>query len=81
LKFSGIIPRHEYLINFLENNGKNLKEIHTQYSHHSYLIMAKSCPNLKSLSMIFLDNEVIETLKEIFNSCQQLERIKVMCGN
>ena len=37
--------------------------------------LIKFCPN-----SCFRDNEV-ETLKVIFNNCQQLERINILCSN
>jgi len=80
LKFPEVCPNHEHLTRFLENNGKNLKELHINTNNNSLnLAIAKSCPNLKSLYTIFGDNE-IETLKVILNGCEQLESIKVWCG-
>ena len=65
----------------MEINGKGLMEIYFYYSNDlTKLAIAKYCPNLKSLYTLFEDDE-LETLKVILNSCQQLERIKVMCGN
>ncbi|GBC00960.1 hypothetical protein RclHR1_04010007 [Rhizophagus clarus] len=81
LKLSFGCPTVEIMIKFFENNGKNLKEFCTcNYDNTLNLAIAKFCPNLKSLFTLFLDNE-IETLKTIFNNCQQLESIKVWCGN
>jgi len=81
LRFTDRSPNHEYLIKFLEINGKGLKEIHLNpLSHLSILAIAKFCPNLKLLYTIFKKDEV-ETLKVILNSCQELECIRVMCGD
>ena len=81
LKFEKCCPNHEYLTKFLENNGTNLKELLGYIEHNSInLAIAKFCPNLKSLSTIFKVDE-IETLKMIFNSCQQLESLRVWCGH
>ena len=51
-------PKYEYLINFIEINGKNLKELYI--GEHSYisdnvlnLAIAKFCPNLRKLSVGF----------------------------
>src|SRR6266542_4888605 len=55
------------LIKFLENNGKNLKVFHLHLnpcSSSTNLAIAKFCPNLKSLSTRFKNNdvEVLETI-------------------
>ena len=62
-------PRNELLIKFLENNGRNLKQLmiaNTQHSNDNLLSLAiaKSCPNLKNLSVGFKNNE-LEALKII----------------
>ncbi|RIA95183.1 hypothetical protein C1645_817029 [Glomus cerebriforme] len=81
LKLSIGCPTVEILIKFFENNGKNLKEFCTcNCDDELNLAIAKFCPNLRSLFTLFLDDE-IETLKTIFNNCQQLESIKVWCGS
>jgi hypothetical protein len=67
------------LVKFLEINGKNLKEFHVNGYGSLNLIITKYCPNLKSLYTLFPKNEM-ETLKIIFNNCQQLESIKILCG-
>ncbi len=66
----------------MENNGENLKEIHLSYfcNKSLNLAIAKFCPNLKSLSIIIIFDE-IETLKLILNSCQQLKSIGVRNAN
>ena len=43
------------------------------------MTIAKFCPNLRKLSVGFKGNE-LETLKMVFNSCQNLESIKIWCG-
>ncbi|RIA81347.1 hypothetical protein C1645_837155 [Glomus cerebriforme] len=81
LKFKFSYPRYE-LIKFLENNGKNLKEL---YIRHSYgdnslnLAIAKFCPNLRKYFTIF--NNELESLKTIFISCKYLESIEIWCGD
>ncbi|GBB86750.1 hypothetical protein RclHR1_13150006 [Rhizophagus clarus] len=77
-------PRVELLMKFLETNGKNLKEIcigeSAICSNNSLnLTIAKFCPNLKKLSVGIKKNE-LEMLKIIFNSCKNLENIKIWCG-
>ncbi len=82
LKFDEFSPNFEYLIEFLEINGKNLKEVHLgDYCINSLnLAIAKFCPNLKLLNTGFKEYDV-EILKVILNSCQQLESIKVWGGD
>ena len=84
LKIQDVCPRFEILINFLENNGKNLKKFYVgelgRFSDNSLnLAIAKFCPNLRKLSAGFKNNE-LETLKIISNNCQYLESIKIWCG-
>ena len=43
------------------------------------LSIAKFCPNLKKLRVIFNNGE-IDILKDIFNSSRYLERIEIGCG-
>ena len=80
LKFQYESPSNELLIKFLENNGKNLKEFYVNYNTDDSLnlAIAKFCPNLRKLFTGFNDNE-LETLKTIFDSCQYLESIKIWC--
>ncbi|GBC03531.1 hypothetical protein RclHR1_05180008 [Rhizophagus clarus] len=81
LKFLYAIPKVEMLIRFLKINGKNLKELYIgEYDSSLNSIIAKFCPNLKSLSTIFLEEE-IGTLKLILNNCQYLENINVWCSD
>jgi hypothetical protein len=80
LKYS--CPRYEFLIKFLENNGKNLKVLYLGcYSDDNSLnlAIAKFCPKLKKLSTRIKSNE-LETLKIILDNCQYLESIKIWCG-
>jgi hypothetical protein len=85
LKLRDALPKCELLINFLENNGKNLKEIYfcdysMSYSDNSLnLAIAKFCPIIRKLSTGIKNNE-LETLKIIIDSCQYLESIKIWCG-
>ena len=78
------MPRCELLINFLENNGKNLKEFYVSVNHaYCYnslnLAIANFCPNLRKLSTGFRNNE-LETLKIVFTGCEYLERFYIWCG-
>ena len=80
LKFPCGCRRCELLvIRFLENNGKNLKELYVDEDDNSLnLAIAKFCPNLRKLYTAFKKDES-ETLKIILNSCQYLESMKVSC--
>ncbi|CAG8618702.1 16241_t:CDS:1 [Funneliformis caledonium] len=79
LKFPYGYPNHEYLIKFLERNGKNLIEFDIGDDNvYSNLAIAKFCPNLRILSTLIDD---LSTLEEILINCQQLESLKVWCGN
>ncbi|GBC02597.1 hypothetical protein RclHR1_00470027 [Rhizophagus clarus] len=80
LKFPQRYPKPEYLMKFLEINGKNLKTFYTYGSDNSLSSsIADFCPNLKNL-FIGINHGEINTLKTIFNSCQYLESIKIWCG-
>ncbi|RIA91910.1 hypothetical protein C1645_875123 [Glomus cerebriforme] len=81
LNFPYQCPKLECMMKFLENNGKNLKEIYIAKSNNGLnLTIAKFCPNLKNLFTIFKNDE-LDILKIIFNSCQYLESIEIWCGN
>jgi hypothetical protein len=85
LKIQRTCPNYEYLVKFIENNGKNLKELSMGdirgYSDNSLnLAIAKFCPNLRNLSTGFKNDE-LETLKIILNSCKYMEKIKIWCGS
>ncbi|RIA87510.1 hypothetical protein C1645_740070 [Glomus cerebriforme] len=70
----------EYIIKFLENNGKNLQEFYLEEVDRTLnSSIAKFCPDLKKLSIAFKNSEM-DTLRIIFNNCQYLESIKVWCG-
>ncbi|RIA80430.1 hypothetical protein C1645_860274 [Glomus cerebriforme] len=72
--------RPEYIIKFLENNGKNLKNFYIEEVDRALnLSIAKFCPNLKKLSLVF-NNDELDTLRIILNSCHYLESIKTRCG-
>ncbi|CAB4381596.1 unnamed protein product [Rhizophagus irregularis] len=80
LKIPYECPKPEYLMKFLENNGKSLKKFYIGGSNKALrLSIAKFCPNLKSLFIIFKNGE-LEVLKTILTSCQYLESIKIWCG-
>jgi hypothetical protein len=53
----------EFLIKFLKNNGKNLKEIYVcgvdESDRSLNLAIAKFCSNLRKLSIGINDNELI----------------------
>ncbi|RIA87411.1 hypothetical protein C1645_827833 [Glomus cerebriforme] len=78
LRFRYACPRVEYLVNFLENNGENLKELYVEDGIQSLnslnLAISEFCPNLKILSTSISD---YESLKGIFNRCKHLESIKI----
>ena len=74
LKFMYEVPKLELLNNFLEINGKTLREFYigTDIISPNLISFTKFCPNLRKLS-IELENNKLETLKTIFNDCQFLE--------
>ncbi|PKC57045.1 hypothetical protein RhiirA1_473104 [Rhizophagus irregularis] len=73
-------PHPDYVKKFLEINGKNLKKFYTDENDKSLnLSIAKFCPNLTSLFIIFNKGEK-DILKTIFNNCQHLESIKIWGG-
>ncbi|PKC10212.1 hypothetical protein RhiirA5_414645 [Rhizophagus irregularis] len=73
LKFIEVSPRNDYLIKFLENNGRNLKEFYINDSNSLlHLAIIKFCPNIRNLYTGIKYNE-LETLKLFFNNCQLLE--------
>ncbi|CAG8477928.1 9167_t:CDS:2 [Funneliformis mosseae] len=76
LKFKRGVPKYEYLINFLELNGKRLETLDIDcYGHNSLnLAIANFCQNLRSLSTIFMKEEGI-TLKSILVNCQNLQSV------
>ncbi|PKK70006.1 hypothetical protein RhiirC2_775020 [Rhizophagus irregularis] len=78
LKFPDQHPDSEYMIKFLENNGKNLKKFYSCQNGDTFnLSISKFCPNLKSL---FISPERISILKTILENCQYLESIQIKCG-
>ncbi|CAB4399826.1 unnamed protein product [Rhizophagus irregularis] len=80
LKIPYKCPKPEYLMKFLENNGKNLKKFYIGGSDKALRSsIAKFCPNLKSLFIIFRNGE-LEVLKNTLSSCKYLESIKIWCG-
>ncbi|EXX71874.1 uncharacterized protein OCT59_015588 [Rhizophagus irregularis] len=80
LKIPYECPKPEYVMKFLENNGKNLKEFYTgENSKDLSLSIARFCPNLKNLFVLFNNGE-LDVLKTILISCQYLESIKIWCG-
>lgn len=77
LEFKQECPRNELLIKFLENNGKNLKELYVKGNDNSLnLAIIKFCPNLINLSTK-VEKDCAETLKLIFSNCRYLEGIKI----
>ncbi|PKY32839.1 hypothetical protein RhiirB3_451296 [Rhizophagus irregularis] len=63
LKFQYYYPKSRILIKFLENYGKNIKELHIGNSYDNSLTLAinKFCPNLKSLRTEFIEDEILGT--------------------
>ena len=81
LKIPHQCPKPEYLMKFLEINGKNLTEVYIMRVSCRDLnsSIAKFCPNLKRLFMIFNYNELY-ALETILDNCQYLECIITCCG-
>ncbi len=80
LKFPYGYPEHGCLTKFLEINGRDLKEFDVgDYSNSANSSIIKFCPNLQTLSTLIL-NGGLKSLEEIFMKCQQLESIKIWCG-
>ncbi len=80
LEFRRKYPRNELLIKFLENNGKNLQKFIIPRSNDLINVaVIRFCPNLKKLSIRIEDNE-LETLKMILDSCHYLENIMIFCA-
>ncbi|PKC61874.1 hypothetical protein RhiirA1_465911 [Rhizophagus irregularis] len=83
LKFSMKCPRNELLIKFLENNGKNLKELYVKGNYNYYslnLAIIELCPNLRNLSTR-INYDEFKTLELILINCQYLESIEVFGEN
>ncbi|RIA79198.1 hypothetical protein C1645_841294 [Glomus cerebriforme] len=73
------------LVEFLKNNGMNLKKLYMKniyedsYKYNDSILnlaIALFCPNLKSLCTQFTKN----VMKYIFQYCQRLEKIKLLSG-
>ncbi|GBB84542.1 hypothetical protein RclHR1_01110027 [Rhizophagus clarus] len=86
LKFQHIRPNNEALARFLENNGKNLKELYVGVSRDSSYSnnllnssISKFCTNLRKFSAGFKNDE-LEMLKIILKSCQYLKSIEIYYG-
>jgi hypothetical protein len=80
LKIPYQCPRPEYVMKFLENNGKYLKKFHIDESNKALcLSIANFCTNLRSL-FVLINSDELDILKTIFINCQYLESIKVWCG-
>ncbi|PKY27836.1 hypothetical protein RhiirB3_529475 [Rhizophagus irregularis] len=96
LKIPYQCPKPEYLMKFLEINGKNLRRVYIcegicegifntvfnpkGLNKNLILSIANFCPNLKRLSVRINSGESYNTLETIFNNCQYLEFISVWCG-
>jgi hypothetical protein len=77
LKIPFECPKPEYVMKFLENNGKNLKYFYTDENNKVLnLSIVSFCPKIRSLFIKFSKDE-IDTLKNIFISCKDLESIKI----
>ena len=72
LKFPCHYPDRQDLTEYLKIHGRNLKELWV-WDDSLNPIIAEFCPNLKSLCTAFGH---VESLKELLNGCQQLERLK-----
>ncbi|CAI2174890.1 1580_t:CDS:1 [Funneliformis geosporum] len=81
-KFAFDCFNNDNLSKFLEINGKNLTNLSLGQSIDCsiHLDIGNFCPNLRSLRTIF-SNGNVESLKVIFDGCQQLEIIKVLRCN
>jgi hypothetical protein len=84
LKIRQTCPEYDLLIEFLKNNGKNLKELYLCIlkgcnDNSLNLAISKFCPYLKILFTGFEGSD-LESLKIILNSCRYLESIKIRCG-
>jgi hypothetical protein len=80
LKIPFQCPKSEYLIKFLENNGKTLKKLFIcELESVAIPSIANFCINLQNLFVIFNHNE-LHLLQIIFIKCQYLESIKIWCG-
>ncbi|CAI2163509.1 4076_t:CDS:1 [Funneliformis geosporum] len=78
--YNVLIPKP--LTTFLENSGRNLRELdlHNTNDDSLNLAVAKFCSNLKSLRTVIQDEESA-TLKMILKGCLQLESIYLLCGS
>ncbi|GBC10309.1 hypothetical protein RclHR1_09500007 [Rhizophagus clarus] len=81
LKFQ-LHPNNEVLTRFLENNGKNLKELNLGEDYDSLnSSIFKFCTYLRKLSAGFKNDE-LGMLKIVFESCKYLKCIEIYCrGN
>jgi hypothetical protein len=80
LKIPFHCPKPEYMIKFLENNGKNLKKLYISRSDKALrLSITNFCPNITSLRVTF-ENDELNIMRIIFINCQYLESIKIWCG-
>jgi hypothetical protein len=80
LKIPFYCPKVEYVIKFLENNGKNLRKLYISRSGKALsLTISNFCPNITSLYVAFKNDE-LDILKNILISCHNLESIKILCG-
>ncbi|GBC07850.1 hypothetical protein RclHR1_07730003 [Rhizophagus clarus] len=84
LKFQYLRPNNEALVRFLENNGKNLKELYVGvalgYNNSNNSLnsaISKFCTNIRKFSGGFKNNE----LELIFKSCKYLKSIEIFCGD
>ncbi|RIA84328.1 hypothetical protein C1645_832442 [Glomus cerebriforme] len=81
LKIPHICFRSEYIMTFLENNGKNLEVIYfPKHNNALSLTIAELCPNLRKLFIVFNENE-LDILRIIFDNCQYLESLKIWRGD
>jgi hypothetical protein len=79
LKVNHDHPTHGHLIKFLENNGQEFKrDLSSEHQQLIKLDHSQVLSQIETLCTIFLHGEM-ETLKVIFDHCQQLESVKVWC--
>ncbi|PKY54137.1 hypothetical protein RhiirA4_548059 [Rhizophagus irregularis] len=89
LKIPYQCPKPEYLMKFLEINGKKLNKLYisegiskpilkSDLNNDLNLSIANFCLNLKKL-IIRINDDEIDMLKSIFISCQYLKFIKILC--
>ncbi|CAG8473530.1 14882_t:CDS:1 [Funneliformis mosseae] len=85
LKFENICLKIEYLMKFLENNGKNLEELCLGkdikiIKDSFYIKIANCCPKLRLLRTVFPEGN-LNSMKVIVDHCKNLKDIYILCSN